>query len=108
MTGSAKADLSQRTGSKLRYQEVPQHEVLVASGTVQRGTGAFFRFHPSKRETLEGGRDLMVAYRVPVNWRGGLLKIECRANGSRKVIGAWRDPIEESRSFIVPLSLIHI
>lgn len=105
LTGSAKADLSQRTGSKLRYQEVPQHEVLVASGTVQRGTGAFFRFHPSKRETLEGGRDLMVAYRVPVNWRGGLLKIECRANGSRKVIGAWRDPIEESRSFIVPIYL---
>ena len=36
VSGTAKADLSQRTGTKLRYQEVPQHEVLVASGTTKR------------------------------------------------------------------------
>jgi len=105
VSGTAKADISQRTGSKIKYQEVPQHEVLVASGTVQRGTGAFFRFHPSKRETLEGGRDLIVAYRVPQSWRGGVLKIECRADGHRKIIGSWREPFEESRAFVLPIYL---
>ena len=99
VSGIAKADVSQRTGTKTKYQEVPLHEVLVASGTVQRGTGAFFRFHPSRRETLEGGRDLVVAYRVPQSWRGGVLKVECRADGHRKVIGSWREPFNESLAF---------
>lgn len=103
VSGSAKADLSQRQGQRLKYQEVPQHEVLVASGTVQRGTGAFFRFHPSRRTTLEGGRDLIVVFRVPCAWRGGVLKVKCRASGHRKIVGAWRDPIDESRAFVVPI-----
>lgn len=105
VSGSANAELSNKTGSKVKYQEVPQHEILIASGTVRRGTGAFFRFHPSRRDTLEGGRDLVVAYRVPQSWRGGVLKVECRADGQRKVIGSWREPFQESRSFVVPIYL---
>ncbi len=105
VSGNAKVDLSQRDGTKLKYNEVPQHEILVASGTVQRGTGAFFRFHPSKRETLEGGRDLIVAYRVPQSWRGGVIKIECRAQGHRKIVGSWREPFEENRAFVLPIYL---
>ena len=105
VSGSAKADLSNRNGTKLRYLEVPEHDVLVASGTIQRGTGAFFRFHPSKRETLEGGRDLIVAYRVRRSWRGGVIKIECHAKGHRKIVGSWNEPFEESRVFVVPVFL---
>ena len=105
VSGAAKADLSKRSGTKLKYEEVPQHAVLVASGTIQRGTGAFFRFHPSKRNTLEGGRDLIVAYRVPQEWRGGVIKIECHANGRRKIVGSWHDAFQESRAFVVPIYL---
>lgn len=105
LLGTAKLDFSKRTGTKLKYQEVPKHEVLVSSGTVQRGTGAFFRFHPSKRNTLEGGRNLVVAYRVPQAWRGGVIKVECRANGQRKIVGSWREPFEESRAFVVAVYL---
>lgn len=104
-SGAAKADFSKRDGTRTKFQQVPQHEVLVASGTVQRGTGAFFRFHPSKTETLEGGRDLVVAYRVPLSWRGGVLKIECRADGHRKIIGQWRDPFDQTRAFVLPIYL---
>jgi len=37
------ADAGQRTSSQLTFQEIPQHQLLVASGTIDRGTGAFFR-----------------------------------------------------------------
>ena len=87
------------------YKRLPQHEVLVASGTVERGTGAFFRFHPSTQETLEGGRDLVVVFRVPANWRSGLLQVQCRAVGSRRVAGLWSEPVRPGRSFVVPLYL---
>ena len=103
--GKAEAEFSKNTSTKTRYNEVPQHDVLIASGTVRRGTGAFFRFHPSRRETLEGGRDLVVDYRVPLSWRGGVLNVECRAQGQRKVIGSWHETFQESRSFVVPIYL---
>ena len=105
VSGTAKADLSKRSGTTTRYEEIPQHEVLVASGSIQRGTGAFFRFHPSKRQTLEGGRDLIVAFRVPQSWRAGAIKVECRAHGHRKIVGTWRESVEESRAFVVPIFL---
>lgn len=103
----ASANLSSDIGGgrskRKTFQEVPQHEVLVASGTIDRGTGAFFRFHGSKRDTIEGGRDLLLAYRVPQTWRNGILKVECRATGKRKVAGLWDEPFEAGRSFVVPL-----
>ncbi len=103
--GSGKAELSNRNGMNLHYQEIPQHEVLVASGTIHRGTGAFFRFHPSRINSLEGGRDLVVAFEVPQHWRGGLLQVECRALGSRKRLGAWSEPFEFNRAFVLPIYL---
>ncbi len=103
--GSAQAGLGTRKSLNRHYQEIPQHEVLVASGTIKRGTGAFFRFHPSRTEILEGGRDLVVAFQVPQSWRGGVLQIECHAAGHRKVLGAWKDSFEVSRAFILPIYL---
>ncbi len=105
LTATTQAQLTNSRGSTYHYTEVPQHEILVASGTIKRGTGTFFRFHPSKRGTLEGGRDLVVAYRVPASWRGGILQVECRAEGEKKVIGPWGDSIKVGRSFVMPVYL---
>ena len=105
VVGSAKAEATRKDAVKRQYQEIPQHNVLVASGTLDRGTGAFFRFHHSRRETLEGGRDLSIAYRVPVDWQAGLLQVKCRASGERKVAGLWSEPIEVVRSFTLPVYL---
>ena len=105
VSGSAKAETSKRNDKTVRYQEVPEHDVLIASGTIRRGTGAFFRYHPSRRTVFEGGREIVLAYRVPSSWRGGILKIECRASGNRKVLGTWSEPFEVSRAFIVPIHI---
>lgn len=105
ISGNAKFDLSNRKNERESFKEIPQHDVLVASGTIHRGTGAFFRFHPSRTETLEGGRELVVAFRVPLSWRGGLLKVECRGHGNRKILGSWKEPISQERAFLVPIYL---
>ncbi len=103
--GSGKAEAAKRDAEKIHYQEIPQHDVLVASGSIDRGTGVFFRFHRSRRETLEGSRDLTLAFRVPHDWQAGLLKVKCRASGERKVAGLWSEPIEIVRSFTLPVYL---
>jgi hypothetical protein len=102
--GVVKAELGTQQTTKIHYQEIPQQEVLVAAGTTRRGTGAFFRFHPSRTETLEGGRDLVVAFQVPQSWRGGVLQVECVASGSRKNL-AWSEPFQTSRAFMLPIYL---
>ena len=99
------SDIGRGSSVRKSFQEIPQHDVLVASGTIDRGTGAFFRFHGSKKETIEGGRDLLLAYRVPNSWQNGILKVECRASGKRRVAGLWDEPFEIGRSFVVPLYL---
>lgn len=102
---SGKGDLSNRKNQRKSFKEIPDHQTLVASGTIKRGTGAFFRFHPSRTETLEGGRDVVIAYRVARDWQGGVLRVECRATGERKVFGSLTEPIDVSEAFIVPLHL---
>ena len=98
-------DYSNREQDRKSYQEVPQHQTLVASGTIKRGTGAFFRFHPARTEMLEGGREVIIAWRVARDWTGGVLKVECRASGQRKVFGSMSEPIEVGEAFIVPVYL---
>lgn len=105
VSGSIKADLSSRTGSTIKYHEQPRQEVLVASGTINRGCGVFFRFHPSKQTTLEGGRDLVIAFRVPNTWSGGVIKLKCSVTGKRRIIGSWSDSFEESCMFVIPIYL---
>ena len=99
------SDIGANNSKRETYQEIPQQEVLVASGTIDRGTGAFFRFHQSRTNTLEGSRDLVLAYRVPADWQNGILKVECRASGNRRIAGLWKEPFEIGRSFIVPIYL---
>lgn len=103
LTGNLNADFSNRNATKKRFEEIPDHDILVASGTSHRGTGAFFRFHPSKQDTLEGGRDLILAFRVPIHWRAGILKIECHAEGQQRVFASWKEDFEYGRAFIVPI-----
>ena len=98
-------DYSNRETDRKSYQEVPQHQTLVASGTIKRGTGTFFRFHPGRTEMLEGGREVIIAWRVARDWTGGVLKVECRATGQRKVFGTLNEPIEVAEAFIVPVYL---
>jgi hypothetical protein len=105
IAASLSSDIGRGSSVRKSFQEIPQHDVIVASGTIDRGTGAFFRFHGSKKETIEGGRDLLLAYRVPNSWQNGILKVECRATGKRRVAGLWDEPFEIGRSFIVPLYL---
>ncbi len=94
-----------RTSETRRYNEIPQHDILISSGTVDRGTGAEFRFKPSRTSTLEGERNLVVAYRVPETWRAGILQVTCRAAGRRKIVGFWGERFDQGTTFIVPVYL---
>lgn len=81
----AKADATASTAAKnssnVRYELLPPKELLAASGTMGRGTGAYFKLKPSPQTSLEGAKDFGLVMRVPENWRGDLVRIHCQAVG---------------------------
>ncbi len=87
------------------FGEIPQHEMLVASGTIQRGTGAFFRYHPSRQYALEGGREVCLRYSLPLAWRGGILRVVCTATGQKKLFAGLTEPVKVEAAFVVPVYL---
>ncbi len=105
LTGFIRANQGDRQGEKTRFEDIPQHNPFVSSGPIRRGTGAYFRFHPSRTEILEGGREVRLSFYVPANWRGGILQVECTASGVRKKFSWQEVEWEQQRVFIVPVYL---
>lgn len=103
ISGDTSAQVGSSDSVKKKFKQLPDQSILVASGTSHRGTGVFFRFHRSSQTVLEGGRELMVQFQVPHDWRAGVLRVNCFATGTTNIIGSWEHPFESARTFVVPI-----
>ncbi len=98
----ASAGLGNSNGRTQRYQKIPEQKLLVASGTISRGMGVYYKFRHTNQTTLEGGHLLSITFRVPATWRGGLLRIDCQACGSEKyLLGTDDDFVAGSKTFVL-------
>ncbi len=99
---SANAGTGKTRGYSEQFHRIPPHKLLLASGTLQRGTAVYFKFNPSPQTTLEGGHQLSITMRVPRKWRGGILRVDCRAEGSESGLLGRRDDFLAGRvSFMI-------
>lgn len=62
-----------------RFRRIPEQQVLLSSGTIDRGQGVYFKFNQSPRTTLEGDQTVTITLAVPLSWRGGLIRVDCTA-----------------------------
>ncbi len=100
VTGGAKT--GSKDGKIERFQRLPQQKLLLASGTINRGSGVYYKFLHSGQTTLEGGHQLALTLQVPDRWRGGLLRIDFRATGVEKYwIGSNDDFVAGHKSLMV-------
>jgi hypothetical protein len=87
-SGAAKAagnaNLGTTRSKTVRFDRLPPLESLTASGTIDRGTGVFFKLRPSSRTSLEGGNEYVLMLRVPCEWRADYLHLHCQATGWRR------------------------
>lgn len=81
--GKASAGYQDERQAIWNYERLPPHEVLVASGTTDRGFGAFFKFRPSSQASLEGSHDLILKLRVLREWRSEIYDVTAVAYGRR-------------------------
>ena len=59
-------------------------EVVLVAGTVERGTGVYFKLLPSPETALEGSREFVVVMCVSREWRGDVMYVRCEAQEERR------------------------
>lgn len=81
---SAQAGMGTKRTDKLKYEKVPDQDVLVSSGTINHNTGVFFKLNASPRIAMEGRKEFVVLLRVPQSWRADFVHVHCSAVGLRR------------------------
>jgi hypothetical protein len=77
------------SGSKTAVEKMnrlPPKYAIVVSGTSSEGRGVFYKLKRSSQTSLEGLHELSVTFVVPADWRGGDVRVGCRARGTRKLL----------------------
>lgn len=101
VTIGAEAGTSKLNGESRQFHKIPEQKLLLASGTINRGNGVYFKFRHSPQTTLEGGHEIAITMLVPPTWRGGMLRIDCIASGNEKYLLGKSDFQAGSASFVV-------
>ncbi len=81
---TADAKNAATTGERTQYERLPPLELVASSGTMRRGTAAYFKLKPSTRTALEGSKEFVLILRVPAKWRGDYVRITCTALGTNR------------------------
>lgn len=81
-------------GLTVNYEMLPPQELVAASGTMNRGTGVYFKLRRSAQVSLEGSREFVLLLAVPKTWRGDYLRVVCEARGAMPT---------KTSTFLVPL-----
>lgn len=82
---AVKNQLSRKTEQN-QYQRIAPKSLVLASGTMNRGHGVFYKLRPSNTASLEGAREFTFLAIVPRTWRGDWCSFVCSARASQKSI----------------------
>ena len=75
-----------KTSESSHYKKLAPKDIVLASGTIDREHGVFFRIRPSRTSSLEGGREFSFVAEVPKNWRGDVCSICCTARATKRSV----------------------
>lgn len=78
------------------YRQIAPKELVVASGTIEREHGVFFRLRPSRAASLEGAKEFSFLATVPKQWRGDVCVINVSARVKKGSF--WSDSVVNSGS----------
>jgi hypothetical protein len=69
-----------------KINRLPPKHVVVVSGTYAEGRGVFFKLKRTSQTSLEGVHELAVTFVAPRTWPAIALRVECTAEGQRKML----------------------
>jgi hypothetical protein len=71
-----------KSALQAQFNLLPPRDLLLATGTLNRGRGVYFKFKANSQTTLEGEKSFVVLARVPKTWRGDVLRVSGEAHGT--------------------------
>lgn len=74
-----KAPLKTPTDTKMSIKKLAPKSLLMASGTIQRAHGVYFRLHPSPQDSLQRSHQFVCYFEVPAAFRADYVQIVCNA-----------------------------
>lgn len=66
------------------YEKIAPKALVLASGTMNRGHGVFYKLRPSNTMSLEGSKEFSFLAIVPRDWRGDWCTFVCSGRGEKK------------------------
>lgn len=68
-----------------KYKQIAPKSLVLASGTINREHGVFFKLRPSLGASLEGAKEFTFLAVVPKTWRGDWCTVTCVARTTKRV-----------------------
>ena len=89
LSGTAGADHSRKNVSSSQFQRVAPVQAVTASGTINRGTGVYFKLRWTAQQVLEGEKEFVLTFSAPRSWRAGLMDVSVVAQAQRDSFVGW-------------------
>lgn len=84
LTLGATKNLNSKKLESNHYERVAPKNLVLASGTINRGHGVFYKLRPSAGLSLEGSKEFVLLCIVPKSWRGDWCVVTCSARAHKK------------------------
>jgi hypothetical protein len=84
------------------YKQLSPREMILASGTSNRGHGVFFKLKRTDRHPLEGEQRFICVFEVVPTWRCDYLQAKCKSNRSNAdfLIGIFMEKDTEAKFLV--------
>lgn len=87
VNGGVGGDLVNKDTESVKFQRVAPVEIVAASGTFERGRGAYFKLRATPLQVLEGDKRFQLIVSVPDDWQTGLVEVRVAASGLQPRFG---------------------
>jgi len=87
--GNAGLDHGSKNIESVQFDRLAPVHAVTASGTINRGTGVYFKLRWTAQQILEGQKTFQLVLDVPDTWRTGLIDISVLAQSEHKSFANW-------------------
>lgn len=84
LRGKVGADRGQRSSESVEFQRLAAQRTVVASGTIARGRGVYFKLRSTPQQILEGEKRFEITFAAGPEWRSALLDVTVVAEAERR------------------------
>jgi hypothetical protein len=81
---SARKNLVNHRVESNQYERIAPKSLVLASGTMNRGHGVFYKLRRSNTASLEGAKEFTFLAIVPKTWRGDWCTVVCTSRANKK------------------------